>query len=118
MAKNPITFAPDIQADPPRRNIWPILAFVVTIALLIPILRDAVAVCYGQWREMLGTPTAVKTPTFDAIGEQVGEVREDVWYHITNRLNRVPWNPRIVLPVAALVMLLAILMIRPTAGFR
>ncbi len=118
MAKNPITLAPDLKPESPRRRLLPLLALVVTIALSIPILRDAVVVCYGQWREMLGTPTAVKTPTFDAIGEQVGEVREDVWYHISNRLNRVPWNPRVVLPVAAVVMLLAILMIRPTAGFR
>ncbi len=52
------------------------------------------------------------TPTLDAIGERVAAVREDLWYHVSSRFNRVPWNPRVVLPIAVVVMLLAMVMLR------
>jgi len=112
MAKTPLTLAPDLKPDRPRRKWLPILSLFVTIPLLAPILRDAVALCYGQWREMLGTPTDVRTPALDAIGERVGEVREDLRYHVSSRFQRVPWNPRVVLPIIVLVMLLAMWILR------
>jgi hypothetical protein len=112
MPKNPITLAPDILPDRPRRKLLPILSLFVTIPLLAPIVRDAVALCYGGWREVMGTPTDVRTPTFDAIGERIGEVREDLRYHVTSRFQRVPWNPWVVLPTAVVVMLLAMVMLR------
>jgi hypothetical protein len=112
MSKQPITLAPDIRPDKPRRNVLPILSLFVAIPLLAPIVIDVVAVFYGQWREVLGTPTTVRTPTLDAIGERVADVREDAWYHISSRFNRVPWNPRVVLPVAVLVIILAMVMLR------
>jgi hypothetical protein len=112
MPKNAITLAPDLKPDRPRRKLLPILSLCVTIALLAPILRDAVVLCYGQWREILGTPTDVRTPALDAIGERADEVREDIWYHISSRFQRVPWNPRVVLPLAVVVMLVAMGMLR------
>ena len=112
MSKQTITLAPDLRPDRPRRKLLPILLLSIAVVLLAPLLIDAVALCYGQWGEMLGTPTAVQTPTLDAIGEQVAEIREDVRYHFLSRFHRVPWDPRVVLPVAVLVMLLAMVMLR------
>jgi hypothetical protein len=112
MPKNSITLAPDIRPDRRRRRLLPILSLFVTVPLLVPVIMDAVALCYGQWREILGTPTDVRTPTLDAIGERIEEVREDLWYHVSCRFNRVPWNPRVVLPVAVVVMLMAMVMLR------
>jgi hypothetical protein len=112
MIKNPITLAPDLESDRPRRKVLPILLLFVAASLLAPIFIDAVALCYAQWGEILGTPTQVRTPILDAIGERVATVREDLWYHVSSRFHRVPWNPRIVLPVAVVVTLLAITMLR------
>ena len=112
MSKNPITLAPDIRPDKPRRKVLPILSLFVAIPLLTPIVIDVVALFYGQWREVLGTPTTVHTPTLDAIGERVAEVREDFHYHISSRFQRVPWDPRVVVPIALVVMLLAMVMLR------
>ena len=92
MSKQTITLAPDIRPDRPRRKVLPILSLFVAIPLLAPIVIDAVALCYGQWREVLGTPTTVRTPTLDAIGERVAEVREEFRYHVSSRFQRVPWN--------------------------
>ena len=112
MSKQVITLAPDVSPDRPRRKALPIISLVVTAPLLVPIFFDAVALCYGQWREMLGTPIEVRTPTFDAIAERVATVREDLRYHVSSRFQRVPWNPRVVLPIAVAVMLLAMVMLR------
>ncbi len=112
MVKNPITLAPDIRPDRPRRRVLPIISIFVVAPLLAPVIMDVVALCYGQWCEMLGTPVDVRTPTLDAIGERVDAVREDLWYHVSSRFQRVPWNPRIVLPIAVAVMLLAMVMLR------
>ena len=112
MAKNPITLAPDLRPHRPRRKVLPILSIFVAAPLLVPIIMDAVALCYGQWCDVLGTPIAVRTPTLDAIGERLASVHEDLWYHISSRFQRVPWNPRVVLPIAVLVMILAMVMLR------
>ncbi len=112
MAKRIITLAPDIRPDCRRRRLLPILLLSATVPLLAPVIKDAAALCYGQWREVMGTPTDVRTPTLDAIGERIDSVREDLWYHVTSRFNRVPWNPQIVLLIAVVVMLLAMVMLR------
>jgi hypothetical protein len=112
MAKNPITLAPDLRSDRPRRRVLPILSLFVVAPLLAPILVEVVALGYGQWCEILGTPTAVRTPTLDAIGERIGAVHEEILYHVSSRFQRVPWNPRIVLPLAVAVMALAMVMLR------
>lgn len=112
MAKNLLTLAPDIRSDRPRRKVLPMLSLFVAIPLLAPLFIDAVALCYGQWCDMLGIPSTVRTPTLDAIGERVAEVREDIRYHVTSRFQRVPWNPRVVVPVSVVIMLLAMMMLR------
>lgn len=112
MSKQVIVLAPDISPDRPRRRVLPILSLFVAVPLLAPIFVDAVALCYGQWREMLGNPTPVRTPTLDAIGERTETVREEIWYHVSSRFHRVPWDPRVVLIVAVVVMVLAMMMLR------
>jgi hypothetical protein len=112
MPKNPITLAPDIRPDRPRRRLLPLLLLLGTATVLAPVLMDTVALCYGQWRSILGTPTDVRTPTLDAIGDRIEEVRADLWYHVSGRFNRVPWNPRVVFPIAVLVMVIAMVMLR------
>jgi hypothetical protein len=112
MSKNAITLAPDLRPDRPRRRLLPILLLLLTVPLLVPVIMDTVALYYSQWREILGDPTAVRTPTLDAIGERIGEVREDLWYQVSSRFNRVPWNPQVVLSVAVVVMVAAMVMLR------
>jgi hypothetical protein len=112
MAKTFITLAPDLKPDRPRRKVLPILSLFIVASLLAPIIIEGAALCCGQWREMLGSPTEVRTPTLDAIGEQIGAIGEDLGYHLSSRFHRVPWNPRVVLAVALAVMFLAIVMLR------
>lgn len=112
MSKQVIVLAPDLLPDRPRRRFLPIVSLVVAVPLLVPIISDAASLCYGQWREMLGDPIPVRTPTFDAIGERAAAVRQELHYHLSSRFHRVPWDPRVVLGVAVVVMVLAMVMLR------
>jgi hypothetical protein len=112
MTKNLLTLAPDLTSERPRRKVLPILSLFIAVPLLAPLVIDAVAFCYGQWCDMLGIPSSVRTPTLDAIGEELAGVREEVRYHVTSHFQRVPWNPRVVLAVSVVVMLLAMTMLR------
>ena len=40
MVKNPITLAPDIRPDRPRRKVLPIISIFVVAPLLVPIIMD------------------------------------------------------------------------------
>ncbi len=112
MVKNPIPLAPDVCREPRRRRLIPIISLFVAATMVAPVFVDAVALCYAQWCEMLGTPVSVRTPTLDAIGERVESVRSECWYHVSSRFQRVPWNPRVVLPIAIVVMAVAMIMLR------
>jgi hypothetical protein len=112
MAKNTIPLAPSLKPDRPRSRVPQIVSIFVLAPLLTPLIVELVALCYGQWSEIFGRPVAVKTPILTAMGEQVESIREDVWYHVGSRFQRVPWNPRVVLPIIALVMIVAVVMLR------
>lgn len=112
MSKQVIVLAPDFVPDRPRRKLLPIASLLLAASLLTPIVIDATTLCYGQWRAMIGSPIDVRTPTFDAIGEQTALVREEVKYHILSRFQHVPWDYRSVLFVSVVVMLLAMVMLR------
>ncbi len=112
MVKNPIPLAPEICREPRRRKLLPIISLFVVAPLLAPVVKDAIVLCYAQWCEMLGTPVSVRTPTLDAIGERIESVRSECWYHVSSRFQRVPWNPRVVLPIAIVIMAVAMIMLR------
>ncbi len=112
MAKNTIPLAPNIQPDRPKYRMLPIASIFVMAPVLAPLIMEAVSLCYGQWSEILGQPVTIRTPILDALSERIESVREDLWYHVSSRFQRVPWNPKVVLPVIALVMVVAIVMLR------
>jgi hypothetical protein len=112
MAKNTIPLAPDIRPDRPRCRVLPIASICVLASVLAPLLLEAVWLCYGQWSEILGKPVTIRTPMLNAISEQIESVRADLWYHVSSRFQRVPWDPKVVLPIIALVMVVAMVMLR------
>jgi hypothetical protein len=80
--------------------------------LLVPLMMEAVGVCYSQWCGALGTSARVRTPILDAIEEQIASARTDLWSALSARFQRVPWNPKIVLSVLAVIMAVAMVMLR------
>jgi hypothetical protein len=112
MAKNPISLAPDLRPDRRRSRLLLIAAIFVLVPLVAPLFMEAVSLCYAQWCEILGTPVAVRTPILDSIRERAEDVRQDLRFRLTSYFQRVPWNPNVVLPLIAVVMIIAIWMLR------
>jgi hypothetical protein len=112
MSKKTITLAPDLKPDRRKSRLLPIACIFVLASLMAPLVMEAVAVCYSQWSEVMGTSARVRTPIMDSIEERIQSVREDLWYAVSSRFQRVPWNPKVVLPIAAVIMALAMVMLR------
>jgi hypothetical protein len=111
MPKNPITLAPDLRPDR-RRKALPIVSIFVLAPLIAPLVMEAAALCYAQWCTALGTQAEVRTPIIDSIQEGIESVRDDLWSVLSARFQRVPWSPKVVLPVAAVIMAVAMVMLR------
>jgi hypothetical protein len=112
MAKIPIPLAPDLKPDRRRATLLPIISIVVMAPLLAPLILEAAALCYCRWRAVMGTPVDVRTPVLDSIEERIESVRSDLWNALSARFQRVPWSPKVVLPIATLIMALAMVMLR------
>jgi hypothetical protein len=112
MAKNPILLTVDLRPERRRSKVLPIASIFVLASLLTPLVIEVVALCHAQWCEVLGTSVTARTPTLDSIGDRIQEVREECWSCISSRFQRVPWNPRVVLPVLVVVMALGMVMLR------
>ena len=112
MSKKTITLAPDLKPERRKSKLVPIASILLLAPLLAPLIMEAVALGHAQWCEVLGTSAVVRTPMLDSIGEQIQSTREELWYAISSRFQHVPWNPKIVLPIAAVIMALAMAMLR------
>jgi hypothetical protein len=112
MSKNTLPLAPDLHPDRRRSRIPQIASIFVLAPVLTPLIVELVSLCHGQWSEILGNPVTVRTPILNAMGERIASVREDLWCYVGSRFQRVPWNPKVVLPLIALVMIVAMKMLR------
>src|SRR5579883_285800 len=110
MPKNPITLAPDLRPNRRRSKVLPIASIFVVAPLLIPLLLETAALCYGQWCMVFGTSAPPRTPMLDSIHERIESARDELWSAASARFQRVPWNPKVVLTIAAVITTLGMLM--------
>jgi hypothetical protein len=108
---------PDALSDEPipdRRNSRrQRIGLFVLIALLLALpVAEGSALCIGKWREVMGTNNEVRTPTLDKIGEHLGEAHESMGQWLGSHFQHIPWNPSYVLPIAAVVTLMGIAMLK------
>jgi hypothetical protein len=90
----------------------PIASIFVLAPLIAPLVMEAVGLCYAQWCTTFGTSAEVRTPIIDSIQEGIESVRDDLWSALSARFQRVPWNPKVVLPIAAVIMAVGMVMLR------
>jgi hypothetical protein len=112
MHKFPIPIAHELPADHRRAKIARALALVMLGLFLAPLIADGAALCANQWREVLGKNGQTKTPVLDSVADAVETGHRSLWESIDLYFHRLPWDPRIVLTVGAIVMVLAMVMLR------
>ncbi len=104
----------DREISPKRRRSKVLqLAVVVVLGLLLAIPGvEGAAVCIGKWREVLGTNTEVRTPILDSISAELQAAHDSMSNWIHPHFQRLPWNPSYVLPIAAVVTVLGMGMLK------
>lgn len=99
--------------DEKRRSRVPLILFTLFLTLgLAPLALEGVSVILGNWKECLGVSAQVRTPVMDSIQETVDNVQTEFWLEVAPYARRLPWDPRMVLPASALIMAVAMLMLR------
>ena len=95
-----------------HRSKWPsVLMALILLVGLGPLALEGIAVCVGNWKEFLGVSGNVKTPVLDGVQDSLNDARDIFWSQITPWFRSIPWDPKMVLPVAAVVMVMAMLML-------
>jgi hypothetical protein len=112
MFKHTLPLAPESEPNQPRFRILLIVSILALATVLTPLIVESLSLCYGQWCEILGTRVTIRTPTLDAVRDGIETVRQDFSDHVSSRFQRVPWDPKVVLPLIALVMVVAIALLR------
>jgi len=96
-----------------HRSKWPsVLMALILLLGLGPLALEGIALCVGTWKEFLGVSGNVKTPVLDGVQDSLNDMSDIFWSQITPWFRSMPWDPKMVLPVAAVVMVMAMLMLR------
>ena len=77
-----------------------------------PLALEGVTLLIGTWKEFLGVSCNVQTPLLDSLQDNLNDMNGEVTRHFRQWFNSMPWDPNMVLPVAAVVMVVAMLMLR------
>jgi hypothetical protein len=112
MHKCPIPIADDLPSS--RRKSKPLrtASFVLLGFLLAPLVVEGTWFCFAQWSQIMGKNTDAKTPMLDALHEHVQTAHESFWDGLTPWFQYLPWDPTVVLSIAAVLMAFAIRMLK------
>jgi hypothetical protein len=112
MHKFPMPIAHDV--GPARRGakLARALALVTLGLLLAPLVAEGTSYCLAQWREVLGENSEAKTPILDSIADSAEESHKSVEEFFDLYFHRLPWDPRIVFAVGAIIVVLGMKMLR------
>ncbi len=96
-----------------HRAKWPfVLMAVLLLAGLGPLALEGTTLLVGVWKEFLGVSCDVKTPLLDSVQDNLNDLNGEVMRQMRHWFSSMPWDPKMVLPAAAVVMVLAMLMLR------
>jgi hypothetical protein len=112
MKKLTIPLAHDIGPKRRGSKLIRITLIVVLGVAIAALIHELGSFCHGQWCQVLGNDAEVHTPIFDSVLEGVHTAYHSLWGSISPYFERVPWSLNIVLPIAAIVTVVAMVMMR------
>jgi hypothetical protein len=112
MRKLALQLGHDIQEEKKRSKVPGILLVVFLVIGLGPLLLEGTSICLANWKELMGVSASVKTPVMDSVQENLETLQQTFWSEVTPFFRQLPWEPKMVLPASALVMAVAMLMLR------
>jgi len=101
-----------LQADRRPSRLPLILIGMILLVGLGPLALEGGSLCVASWKEFMGVSSNVRTPVLDGIQERMHDLSDSFWIEITPWFRRLPWDPKMVLPTAGIVMAISMLMLR------
>jgi hypothetical protein len=111
MRKLAMQLGEDIQEQQPRSRL-PAVLMVLTLLALAPLALEGASLCISSWKEYMGISATVRTPVLDALAGGLETARDSCRDQFGSVFRRIPWDPKMVLTAAAVVMGVAMLMLR------
>jgi len=112
MRKLALQLGDDIHQEKRPSKLPLVLMSLILLIGLGPLALEGVGVCLSMWKELFGVSNNVRTPVLDGVQERLQDLSDTIWLQITPFFHSMPWDPKLVLPAAAIVMVLAMLMLR------
>jgi hypothetical protein len=112
MRKLAMQVGDDIHEEKPRSRLPAVLMILLLLVGLAPLANEGVALCISSWKEYMGIPATVRTPVLDYLAEKLETAQSSLRDQVSPVFHRIPWDPKMVLSVGALVMAVAMLMLR------
>ena len=112
MRKLALQHGDSLETDRGRSRLPLILVGLILLGGLGPLTLEGGSLCVANWREYLGVSADVRTPVLDGIQERMHDLGDTLRAEITSRFRHLPWDPKMVLPAAAIVTAVAMLMLR------
>jgi hypothetical protein len=112
MRKLAMQLGHDLQVE--RRNSKvPFYLFIIFLTIgLGPLALEGASICLSNWKEVMGVASSVRTPALDNVQASLDSMKDFFWGEVTPYFRRLPWDPKMVLPAAGVVMAVAMLMLR------
>ena len=112
MRKTVFRLDDEINEERPRSKL-PLVFFVLFLVIgLGPLALEGASVCVANWKGIIGVSTEAPTPILDAVQDNLHEMNDGCRHFFSPWLRSLPWEPRMVLAVAGVIMALAMLMLR------
>jgi hypothetical protein len=112
MAKNFIPIAYDIHAARPKSSRWRIGAIFVLAVIIVPVVVESAALCYGQWCSITGRSTRVSTPIIDTVSSVFHDTRDAFEDLLSPSVTRVFREPGMAIPVALVLIVCGMMLLR------
>lgn len=102
----------EINEDRPRSRVPLIFLCLFLVVGLGPLAIEGTAICVANWKEFMGVSAEARTPILDGVQDALHVLRENCNQQFGYWFRGLPWEPRMVLAVAGVIMALAMLMLR------
>jgi hypothetical protein len=104
MAKTSIAIAHDVQPGQPKSSRWRTCTFFVFAVIIVPLVVEGGALCYGQWCSITGRSTRVSTPVLDTFSNVFDETKTVLSDSFSPSVARVFNEPGIAIPVSLVLI--------------
>jgi hypothetical protein len=112
MFKHSVPIVYEVRPASSKSKLPRILSILASGALLAPLAAEGAAICYVQWCEIMGKSAKVQTPIIDSIGSGLLCVRDLLADSFGSTFQRAIHEPTIALPVASVLLVLAMAVLR------